>query len=91
MSEPGPGARRSQARTVLGSLDTALVVFGLATGVLAVGAGELVDHAERQLGAFTGMTSLLVTLTIAVVAVRFGDPLLGWLRARARLEHTRHS
>jgi hypothetical protein len=81
MSEPGRGERRSQFRALLGSLDVALVAFGLATGVLAVGAGELV-HGGGQPGGLTRTTSLLVTVTIAGVAVRIGDPLLRWLRPR---------
>jgi hypothetical protein len=81
MSEPGRGERRSHLRALLGSLDVALVAFGLATGVLAVGAGELV-YAGGQPSGLSRTTSMLVTVTIAAVAVRIGDPLLRWLLAR---------
>jgi len=77
MSEPGRGERRSRFCAMLGSLDVALVAFGLATGVLAVGAGELV-YGGGQPGGLTRTTSLLVTVTEAAMccqaALRISTP-----------------
>lgn len=56
-----------------------LAVYGLVTGVLAVGAGALVMHAERQLGELTKASSLLATVLIAVVAALSADWALNWL------------
>jgi hypothetical protein len=76
------------SRTVaphLGFLDVPLVLYGLTTGVLAVGAGALVTRAEQQLGPLAKAISPIVTATIATLACVFGDSLLRWLLP------TRHS
>jgi hypothetical protein len=49
----GPGPKLHQARRIgrsSGSIDAPLVIYGLLTGILAVGAGVLVGHVEPQFG-----------------------------------------
>lgn len=80
LEEGGPEAGRSRAVAQFSvSLDVPLVIYGLTTGVLAVGACALVTRADQQLGALTKIISLLVTVTIVVAASLFGDSLLRWL------------
>ncbi len=93
LDEAGPEVDRSRAVALLSAaLDVPLVIYGLTTGMLAVGASALVNQAGRLLGALTGVMSLLVLVTIVVAASRFGDLLLGWLlpipRRSQRIRHS---
>jgi hypothetical protein len=93
LEEAGTEVERSRTVALLSAaLDLPLVVYGLTIGTLAVGASALVNQADRQLGAFTRMISLLVMTTIAVAAGRYGDLLLRWLlplpRRSQRIRHS---
>jgi hypothetical protein len=79
----GPDGRvRRLPRVVPHASVLALVLYGLAAGILAVTAGSLIGT----------RFSLLATTLIALAAIRFGDPLLGWLLPLARpAEAQRHS
>jgi hypothetical protein len=67
-----------------------VVVYGLATGLLAVGAGVAIPQALNQLGSFTKVISVLVTATIAIAAIFFSDSILGWLFPRLRRSRGAH-
>jgi hypothetical protein len=80
LEESGPRTERHRAVALRSEiLDIPLVIYGLTTGVLAVTAGVLVTRADEQLGSLTKAISVLVTATIAVGSILFGDSILRWL------------
>ena len=85
--EPATRAGRARASTSLSvAFVASIVIYGLAAGVLAVGASALVDRAS----------SLLVAATVTLIAALYGDSVLRWLlplpprRHSARRRATRH-
>jgi hypothetical protein len=75
-----PETRRSSqpATASFGSIGVSLALYAVAAGILAVSAGLLVRGAE-QWGPLTGAVSLLVTVTITVVAGLAAEPVVRWL------------
>lgn len=67
-----------------GAIDLPLAIYGLVTGVLAVGGSSLVVHAQRQPGALTRASSLLATVLIAVAGGVLAESILGWFLALRR-------
>ena len=67
-----------------GVVDPPLVIYGLVTGILAVGAGALVSHAEPHFGALARAGSLLTTVAISLVAALFARSGLEWFLRGAR-------
>ena len=79
MADPGPGTRHSGASVpASGSIGLPMALYALATGILAVSAGTLVQRAG-QWGPLTQAVSLFVTVAITVVAGVGADPALRWL------------
>jgi hypothetical protein len=84
-------ARAHPVRCSAQRIDVPLVAYGLATGILAVGAGTLVTHAHRYIGSLTEATAVLATLTVAVLSSLASDAVLGWLLPLRRMNSSRHS
>lgn len=91
MAEQRRGTARSRPRSTAGWVDLPLVAYGLATGILAVGAGALVANAHRYFGSFTSATSLLTIVAVAALSSLAADTVLGWLLPLRRMGSSRHS
>ena len=76
-SDSRAGCSREAAVPPSGPVDVPLVLYALATGVLAVSTGALITQA-KQWGMLTDAISLLATVTITVVAGTSADMVLSW-------------
>lgn len=60
-------------------IDRPLIIYGLVTGVLAVGAGTLTLRGTGRLGTLGVTLSVLVTVALVVIAVITAEPILRWI------------
>lgn len=80
-SKLGRERTADQARA---STDLPLVLYAIATGILAVSAGILVADLERAWRPFTNVVSVVATATVTIIAGVSADAVLGWLGVSSR-------